>query len=452
MIKFEFEIKSKEWWQKLEAKKQDLNFSKTKFINDKLAVNVRILSLLNDKIETANQLPNFGLIVLDQTILNSYDNTSISEQGILSCDFFKARVVDVDSTTVEGVYFHLVKVISGIISINSDHELILTADEDFRRDLFNNKLAAKLFHLFLHHLAKEQEALIKKIKVSIDEKKIRMILSKNLKISRKLLFKTRDFVNECLENKKINYQEYPFLKDELTKIEKENVANLELIEIKNFIETKNNLIVDFLVGREKNDEFFISQKKGFLTAIRNINKEIKLINSEQLSEIYPDSIVDSYEKLEKLKQDYLQLKQNFIDFQNQNPDLIKNFIDESIETQYSEKVGNYEFIHVNFNNLLIDRDVLEEKALEKINGFDDRILFLSNNTFDNSMIVLRISKNLISQINITPLVNQFTSPAFKKIRYNDQDGVFIEASNYQVVNDFISNIINFFKISNNQTI
>lgn len=449
MIKFEFEIKNKDWWRKLGAKKEELNFTTTKFITDKSTIKVKILGLLNDKIELANQLPTFGLIALDQTILNSYDKISISEQGILSCDLFKARVVDVDSSTVEGVYFHLVKVISGIISNSSDYEVILTADEEFRKDLFNNKLAAKLFQLFLHQFLQEQETLVEKIKFSIDDKKIRLTLTKEFNISREIIFKTRDCVNEYLAEKKKNYQKYSFLKDELTKIEKEKVTSFDFIEIKNFSESKNNLVVDFLVGREKIDDFFISQKKVFLTGIRNINKKIKLINNEQLCEIFPDTIIDSYEKLAKLKQDYLQLKQNLFDFQNQNPDLIKNFIDDSLETQYSEKVGNYEIVHINFNNLLIDQDILEEKALEKITNFDDRILFLSNNTFEESMFILRISKNLISKINITPLVNQFTSPAFKKISYNDQDSVFIEASNYQVVNDFISNIINFFKISNN---
>lgn len=449
MIKLETKIK--DWWHELKAKNKNFHFSKTKFINDQLETNVKILDLLNDKIDSVSQLPNFGLIVLNQTILNSHDKTSISEQGVLSSDFFKARIIDVDNTTVKGVYFHLVKVISGIITINPDHELTLIADEQFNKELFKNKLGAKLFNLFLQDTLKSKSSLISKINVTIDDKVFNLKFGKNL-ISKELIFRNRDLVNEFLESNKINYQKYPFLRDRLTKLEKETINQVELIEIKNFKEDKNNFSVAFLVGSEIISDFLLSSKKELLTSIRIINKKIKLINNKKLSEFHPDLIIDSFEKLERLNQDYLQLKYQFTNFQNQNPDLMKNFINESIETQYSEKIGDYEFVHINFNNLLIDMDILESKALEKINASNDKVLFLSNSNFDNSMVILKLSKNLISKIAIPPLVNQFSNVEFKKINYHQQGSVFIEASNFQVINDFISNIINFFKISNNQTI
>ncbi|MBE4704347.1 hypothetical protein [Spiroplasma platyhelix] len=441
------------WWQNLKLKKQNFQFAKTKFISDKSEAKVKIVHLLNDKIEPVSQIPNFGLIVLNQTILNSHDKTSIAEQGFISSDFFKAKIIDVDSTTVKGVYFHLVKVISGIITISEDYELTLTTDEYFCQQLFDNKLAVKLFNLFLHHNFAISEDVIKKISVRIDDDIFTLKFNKKLNISKEMIFQTRDAINQCLENKRLNYQKYPFLKDELTKLEKERLTKLELIEVKNFTTQKNNFTVDFLVGKEKISDFFINSKKELFAGIKMINQKIKVISSDKISEFYPELIVDTYEKLEQLNHDYLKLKDDFTNFQNKNPELMKNFINDSIETQYSEKIGDYQFIHINFNNLLLDQDLLASKAAEKIQTADDQILFLSNNNLANSMVILKISQNLISEINITPLVNQFSNVSFKAINYNqEQDGVFIEADNYQVINDFIRNIINFFKISNNQTI
>lgn len=443
----------KDWWQILKDKKQELKFAKTKFINDKSEIKVKILDLLNDRLESVSQLPNFGLIVLNQTILNSHDQTSISEQGFISSGFFKARVVDVDSTTIKGVYFHLVKVISGIITVAEDHEVTLSTDEYFCQQLFDNKLVVKLFSLFFQHVFELQKEVVSKIKAKIDDSLVTLNFKKQLKISKAMIFETRDAINQCLENKRLNYQKYPFLKDELTKLEKEHLSKLELIEIKDFRNEKNNFSVDFLVGSEQIADFLINSKKELFASIKMINQKIKLINSEQLSEFSPDLIVDSYEKLEQLNQDYLNLKNDFTEFQNRNPELMKDFINDSIETQYSEKIGDYQFVHINFNNLLLDHDLLAQKALARISNTDDQILFLSNNNLENSMVILKISKNLIDKINLTPLVNQFSNNAFKAISYHqEQDSVFIEADNYQVINSFISNIINFFKISNNQSI
>lgn len=439
-------------WQKLKQKKNDLQFVETKFINDKSEVKVTILKLLNDSIEPVNQISSFGLLVLNQTILNSHDQTSIAEQGFISSEFFKARVIDVDSTTIKGVYFHLIKVISGIITINPEYQLILTTDEYFCHQLFDNKLVVKLFKLFLIHIFAVAKDLIKKIKISVDEERLTLKFNKKL-ISKVMIFKIRDAINQCLENKRVNYQKYPFLKNTLTKLEKERLAKLELVEIKNFIEEKNNVRVEFLVGKEKIDEFLINSKKELFAGIKMINQKIKLINSDKLSEFTPELIIDSYEKLAQLNQNYLQLKNEFTDFQNQNPELMKKFIEDSIETQYLEKIGDYQFVHINFNNLLLDKDLLDLKAMEKIQAVDDQVLFLSNNNLANSMVMLKISQNLINKISIAPLVNQFSNLAFKEISYNQQqDSVFIEADNYQVISDFITNIINFFKISNNQTI
>lgn len=445
------ETKIKDYWQNLNAKKKELQFSKTKFLNDKLEVKIKILSLLNDKLENVSQLSDFGIIVLNQTILHSHDKTSIAEQGIISNDFFKARIIDVDNTLVKGVYFHLVKVISGIISIDLDHELILTTDEEFRTKRLNNKITAKLFGLFLQDFLQVEENLNKKIKININENNLNLKFNKDLAITKEIIFKIRNVINEFLAEKRINYQKYPFLKDVFTKLEKENLTRLELIEIQEFIKERNNFSVTFLVGKEKVNDFFLENKKELLASVRVINKKIKLINNVNLVELHPEVIIDSYEKLEKLNQQVLQLKKDFTNFQNQYPEIIKNFIDESIERHYSEKIGDYELIHINFNNLLIDKDLLESRALEKIGSLSDKVLFLSNNNFDNSMVILKISQNLTNKFNLTTLINQFSNSDFKKISYN-QDTIFIEANNFQVINDFISNIINFFKISNNQLI
>lgn len=439
------------FWQELKVKKADLKFEATKVLNEKSAVKVKILALLNEKIKPINQMSDYGFVVLNQTILSSHNKTSVAEQGFISNEFFKARVVDVDSTIIKGVAIHLVKMISGIITNDSEHEVTLSTDENFCQQLFQNKLIVKLFHLFLMHQFNVVADVTKKIKVRVDQEIFNLTVNQKL-VNRTLIFQTRDAVNQCLENKRLNYQKYPFLKDELTKAEKEQLTKIELVEIKNFSTEKNKISVDFLVGSEKISDFLNNSKKELFAAIKIINQKTKLINHEQLSELSPELTVDSYEKLEQLHQDYLQLKNDFTKFQNDNPELMKQFIDDSIATQYFEKIGDYQFVHINFNNLLLDEDLLAAKANDIIQTTEDQIVFLSNNNLDNASLIVKLSPNLISKINMTPLVNQFANSAFKEITYFQQDSVFVRADNFQVISDFIRNIINFFKISNNQTI
>lgn len=438
-------------WQELKAKKADLKFEATKVLNEKSSIRVKILALLNEKIEPVSQMSEYGFVVLNQTMLNSHDKSTVAEQGFIGNEFFKARVVDVDSTIVKDLSIHLVKMISGIITNDSEHEVTLSTDENFCQQLFQNKLIVKLFVLFLVHQFDVTANMAKKIKIRVDQEVFNLAVDQKV-LTKDLIFQTRDAVNQCLENKRLNYQKYPFLKDELTKSEKEQLTKIELVEIKNFSREKNKFSVDFLVGSEKISDFLTNSKKELFAAIKIINQKIKLINHEQLSEMSPELTVDSYEKLAQLQQDYLQLKNDFTKFQNDNPELMKHFIDDSIATQYFEKIGDYQFVHINFNNLLLDEDLLAAKANDIIQTTEDQIVFLSNNNLDDASLIVKLSPNLISKINITPLVNQFANSAFKEVTYLQSDSVFVRADNFQVISDFIRNIINFFKISNNQTI
>lgn len=442
MIKME--TSGKEFWRSLDIKNRDFSFSKTKFVSDKLKIDVRVLNLFNKKMEDINQLPDVGLIVLNKTILNSHDKVSISEQGFISNDFFKAKVIDID--TIKGVSFHLVKVISGIITIDSEHKVELIADENFNRKLNSNKLAAKLVLLFLEHVLNVEKEIIDNININVDEKNFKLKFNFGLNIEKELIFQVRDLVNEFLANNKITYKNYSFFKNVVTKSEKEIISSLELIEIRNFEVKNNNFYINFLVGKEKIDNFLLSKKKELLSAIKVINQTILLINNQENIEYFSELAVDSYESLEQLKTYYLQIKQKLDDYKKKNPVLINKIINETVETQYSEKIGEYEFIHVNLSNILIDRKVLELKALEKLNDLDDKLLFLTNDNYDNSMINFKISKNLANKINIDLLIDKFGNENFEEINY-DNYNAFIIANDYQSINTFVSDVINFFKVS-----
>lgn len=443
----------KNWWDYLKVKANSCLFPKTKIIKTKKKVNSKILALLDEKAEIVNQLSNQGLIVLDKTILNSCDNKSISEQGIISSDFFKAKIIDVNNKIIKGVYFHLVKVISGIIVINFEHQVTLVADEEFNRKLSINKLASKLFILFFNYYQKLQTNLITKIKIIINESQFQMRFKKT-NMTKDLIFQVRNLINKFLVNKKLDYQEYQFLENNLTKVELKNIFKLEKIEITNFEINSSNFIVTFLVGKANINQFFLDAKKELLTAIKVINQKIKIINNDQLiSQFYLNDEVNTYEDLGKLNQDYLQLKQTFTKFQDNNLQLMKNLVDQSAGTHYSEKVADYDIIHVSFNNFLIDKKLLELKAQEQLAG-NNKILFLSNNNLDNSLLIWKISADLSNKINLKSLVAQFLPSSLMTINSDKVDTVFIEANNYQIINDFIQNIIKYLKdgINNNQTI
>ncbi len=447
------QLEEKNWWKYLKTKTNSYLFPKTKIIKTKNKVNSKILALLDEKAEIVNQLSNQGLIVLDKTILNSCDNKSISEQGIISSDFFKAKIIDVNNKIIKGVYFHLVKVISGIIVINAEHQITLEADEEFNKKLSINKLATKLFTLFFNYYDKLQTNFISKVKIMINESQFQLRLKKS-NITKDLIFQVRNLVNEFLSNKKLDYQKYQFLESNLTKVEIKNIFKLEKLEITSFEINGSNFVVTFLVGKANIDYFFLNAKKELLTSIKVINKKIKVINNDQLiSQFYLNDEINTYEDLGKLNQDYLQLKRNFTKFQNQNLQLMKNLVDQSAGTHYSEKVADYDIVHLSFNNFLIDKELLELKAKEQLTEGNNKILFLSNNNLDNSLLVWKISTDLINKINLKSLVEQFSSASFIKINNHKDDTVFLEANNYQVINDFIQNIIKYLKdVTNNQII
>jgi len=345
------------------------------------------LALLDEKAEIVNQLSNHGLIVLDRTILNSCDNKIISEQGIISSDFFKAKIIDVNNKIIKGVYFHLVKIISGIIVINPEHQITLEADEEFNKRLSINKLAAKLFNLFFNHYDKLQTNLISKIKIIINESQFQLRFKK-INVTKDLIFQVRNSINNFLSNKKLDYQKYQFLENNLTKVEIKNIFKLEKLEITSFEINGSNFIVTFLVGKANIDQFFLNAKKELLTSIKLINKKIKVINNDELiSQFYLNDEINTYEDLGKLNQDYLQLKSNFTKFKNQNLQIVKNLVDQSAGTHYSERVADYDIVHISFNNFLIDKELLELKAKEQLTEGKNKILFLSNNNLDDSLLV-----------------------------------------------------------------
>lgn len=447
------QLEEKNWWKYLKTKANSYLFPKTKIIKTKKRINSKILALLDEKAEIVNQLSNHGLIVLDRTILNSCDNKIISEQGIISSDFFKAKIIDVNNKIIKGVYFHLVKIISGIIVINPEHQITLEADEEFNKRLSINKLAAKLFNLFFNHYDKLQANLISKIKIIINESQFQLRFKK-INVTKDLIFQVRNSINNFLSNKKLDYQNYQFLENNLTKVEIKNIFKLEKLEITSFEINGSNFIVTFLVGKANIDQFFLNAKKELLTSIKVINKKIKVINNDELiSQFYLNDEINTYEDLGKLNQDYLQLKSNFTKFKNQNLQIVKNLVDQSAGTHYSERVADYDIVHISFNNFLIDKELLELKAKEQLTEGKNKILFLSNNNLDDSLLVWKISTDLINKINLKSLIEQFSSSSFIKINNHNDDTVFIEANNYQVINDFIQNIIKYLKDNtNNQTI
>ncbi|MDQ7983149.1 MAG: hypothetical protein REH79_02880 [Spiroplasma sp.] len=443
------QIEEKDWWKYLKTKKNNYHFPPTKIITTKNQINNKILILLDKKAEVVGQLSDYGLIVLDKTILNSSDDKSISEQGIISSDFFKARVIDVNNKIINNVHFHLVKVISGIIAINPDHKITLQADEEFNKKLNANILAAKLFTLFLNHYYKVKRNPVIKNKNKINDQQFQLRFRKKSNLTEDTIFEIRDLINKFLFDRKLSEQKYQFLIDSLTKAESKQIFKLEKIEIKSFVTNGISFIVNFLVGKKNIDQYFLNVKKDLLGAIKVINKKIKIIDNDQLiSQFYFDDEIKSFEDLTKLNADYLKFKTYFSKFQNQNLELIKTIVDQSVETHYSEKITDYEVVHISFNNLLIDQGLLELKAKERLTNGNNKILFLSNNNLDNSLLVWKISPDLVNEIKLKPLVAKFSASSFIKTNYQKNDTVFIEANNYQVINDFIQNIIKTLKTKN----
>lgn len=444
-------IQIKSMWIKLTKKIKHRAFPNTTFINTLMSKS-EILALFTKNGEDTNQLEQIGFIICAKTIFVSSTDNSVSDQGVITNEYFTGEIIDVNNTLIANTYIHLVKVNSGPIVIN-DIPLYLTVNENFHQLLVNNKIGAKLF---INSLAKQLNSKISRFNCTNINEENFIITVNNLKITRKQILKNEATINFLLDQKLLleqlvlwqNKKEFNYLKkfnnDELQEIL--SLQKIAVVAIKN---NKKQWKITLIAGnKQRIENFFINAKKPIIITINAINKKIKAINQpESIQPIAPITSITNYQELWQLQKIHKKLLTSFSKWRIVSQDILENLSQTFAYGYYSEVIDNLKVTHYSFNNDLLDYNLMEIKGRNLLVNANNTVLFLSNNIIDNPSMVILLSEDLKSLCELKMIVAKIEKKKATKIVFKN-DIVIFSTINYQNITDFISKMIIIFKTDN----
>lgn len=444
-------IQIKSMWTKLTKKIKHRAFPPTTFI-DALSSKSEILALFTKNGEDTNQLEQIGFIICTKTIFAPSSDSIVSDQGIITNEYFTGEIIDVNNTLIVNTYIHLVKVNSGPVVIN-DIPLYLTINENYHQSLVNNKIGAKLF---VNNLAKQLNCKISRFNYVVINEENFIITLKNLKIIRKKILKSESTINFLLAQKLSleqlvlwkNKSEYNYLKkfnnDELKEII--NLQKIAVVAIKN--DGKQWKITLIAGNKQRIENFFINAKKPIIIAIIAINKKIRAINEpESIQPIAPITNVTNYQELWQLQKIHKKLLTSFSKWRVVSQDILENLSRTFAYGYYSEVIDNLKVAHYSFNNDLLDYNLMEIKGRNLLVNANNTVLFLSNNIIDNPSMVILLSEDLKTIWDLKIIVTKIEKKQQIKIVFKN-DIVIFSTNNYQNITDFITKMIIIFKTDN----
>lgn len=437
-------------WENLQKKIIHYSFSHTAFINN-FTTKTKILFLFTKNGESTMQLENIGFIICSKTIFYAHSDNTISDQGVITNDYFIGEVIDVNNTLLPGVYIHLVKVISGPIVIN-DIPLHLLLDEERHKGIVNNTLGLKLFSAILTKNLRTKS----KFNSKIDNQKF-VITNKVFKIKKQQILFCEQEINNLLNQKlpfpkllslQTSNSKYRFLKV-LTGMELMQLINLQYMAVTNITINKKEWAVTVMSGTgEYIESWFFEAKKPIINSINVLNKKIKLINQPDI--IKPltfNSNIKNYQDLLKLQLVHKKLKTQFSNWRKVSQHFLENQTHNMAYGYYSEAIDNWKVAHYSFDNDLLDHNLMEIKGRKLLADVDNAVLFLSNNIIGNSSMVILISNNINTNCRLATMISKMFKPPLTKIK-NKHDIIIFSATNYQSITNVISEIISIFKSEN----
>ncbi|WP_342276619.1 hypothetical protein [Spiroplasma endosymbiont of Nebria brevicollis] len=438
-------------WEKLEKEIKYYSFSHTIFINH-FTTRTKILFLLTKNGEATMQLEHIGFIICSKTIFQAQSDSTISDQGVITNDYFVGEVIDVNNTLLPGVYIHLVKVISGPIVIN-DIPLQLLLDEDRHKGIVNNTLGSKLFGTVLNKNLRTKS----QFNSTIDNQKF-VITSKILKIKKRQILSCEEEINNLLNQQlpflqllslqTTNNGKYRFLKA-LTQMELMHLNNLQHLAVTNIMLKHKQLVVTVMSGTSEDiEKWFNETKKPIINGINVLNKKIKLINQPDI--IKPVTIannITNYQNLFQLQLVYKRLKVQFCNWRKVSQPFLESQIDNMAYGYYSEAIDNFKVVHYSFNNDLLDDNLMEFKGRKLLADANNTILFLTNNIIDNPSMIILMSNNISSNSRVKTIISKISKLPLTKLKIK-HDIIIFSTSNYQTITNVISEIISVFKSEN----
>ena len=171
-----------------------LNFKeKSEFVYDKYKLKANIISLMNDE-KIVDKIAKEGYVIFDKTCFYATGGGQVNDTGIIMCDSFKARVIDVFKAP-NGQNVHKIKVLSGVVK-KTECELIV--DEERRKKIEADHSSVHLLQYSLRTLIDKS---IAQNGSRVDDVTLRFDFNCNTKLNDELLIKVEDNVNRMIKEK-----------------------------------------------------------------------------------------------------------------------------------------------------------------------------------------------------------------------------------------------------------
>ena len=166
---------------------------KSEFIYDKYKLKGKIIALIeNDKL--VDKITKEGYVILDKTCFYATSGGQVNDTGMIICDAFKARVLDVFKAP-NGQNVHKIKVLSGVVKKSECDEIV---DETRRKRIEANHSSVHLLQYSLRTLIDKN---IAQNGSRVDDVTLRFDFNSPTKLTDELLVKVEDKVNRMIKDK-----------------------------------------------------------------------------------------------------------------------------------------------------------------------------------------------------------------------------------------------------------
>ena len=166
---------------------------KSEFVYDKYKLKGNIIALINND-ELVDRIAKEGYVVFDKTCFYATSGGQVNDTGMIVCDAFKARVLDVFKAP-NGQHVHKIKVLSGVVKKGECEEIV---DELRRKRIEANHSSVHLLQYSLQTLIDKS---IAQCGSRVDDVTLRFDFNCPTKLTDELLIKVEEKVNRLIKDK-----------------------------------------------------------------------------------------------------------------------------------------------------------------------------------------------------------------------------------------------------------
>ena len=171
-----------------------LNYdTKEEFIYDKYKLKSHLIEMISDN-KIVDKITKEGYVIFDKTCFYATGGGQVNDTGMIICNAFKARVIDVFKAP-HGQNIHKVRVLSGVIK-KCECELIV--DEDRRKRIEANHSSVHLLQYALRSLIDKN---IAQNGSRVDEDTLRFDFNTTCKLTDEMIIKVEKKVNDLTKEK-----------------------------------------------------------------------------------------------------------------------------------------------------------------------------------------------------------------------------------------------------------